>query len=203
MPTLTESYVRDLRARTENHVGVTAEVGGMVPHTRTRRPVYTVGMRNSLMVVAIGGAAAAYVWQQGAPVPERAEHDTRLLKDRVWIDHMPAHDRDKLNLFIALTPRPRQGPQGPFGLFENVSPWEGHFEAFRYESQGEEMRIVFPQSGDRETLTVKPRKCSEQGMDYCLEVSGSTRGVSNYYSRKGWEVRTAAEAQALAAQLAL
>jgi hypothetical protein len=63
------------------------------------------------------------------------------------------------------------------------------------------MRIVFPQSGDRETLTVKPHRCNEQGMDYCLDVSGSTRGVSRYYSRKGWEIRTVDEAEALATTL--
>jgi len=158
------------------------------------------------MVVAtlsVGGYAM-YRWQASTPVPTSAhEHDTKLLKDRLWIDHVPKHDRDKMQLFVALTKRPgRQGPKGPVGAFETVSAWEGHFEAFRYESHGEEMRVLFPQSGDRETLTVKPSKCNEQGMDYCLDVSGSSRGVSRYYSRRGWEIRTVDEAEALATQLA-
>ena len=149
------------------------------------------------------GVYGVHEWQGSTPTqPSTQEHDTRLLKDRLWIDHLPKNERDRLNVFAALTQRPgREGPRGPFGMFETVSMWEGHFEAFRYESQGEEMRVVFPQSGDRETLTVKPSKCNEQGMDYCLEVSGSTRGVARYYSRKGWEVRTVSEAEALAASL--
>lgn len=155
------------------------------------------------MVVAAVGSFSVYKWRDSTPPQaSTAEHDTRLLKDRVWIDHMPKNDRDRVHVFAALTPRPRQGPQGPFGIFELIGQWEGHFEAFRYEAQGEEMRIVFPQSGDRETLTVKPSKCNEQGMDYCLDISGNSRGVSRYYSRKGWEIRTVDEAEALVTSLA-
>lgn len=159
-------------------------------------------MRKTLMVVvAVSlGSYGAYRWQASAPAPAQ-EHDTRLLKDRVWIDHMPKHDRDRLNVFVALTPRPRQGPQGPFGIFETVSMWEGHFEAFRHESIGEEMRAFFPQSGDRETLTLKASRCTEPGMDFCLEVEGSKRGVRRYYSRKGWEIRSTADAQGLATSI--
>ncbi len=160
-------------------------------------------MRKTLMVVvAVSlGSYGAYRWQASAPAPTTQEHE-KLLKDRVWIDHMPKNERDKLNVFVALTPRPRQGPQGPFGIFESVSMWEGHFEAFRYESQGEEMRIVFGQTGDKETLTVKASKCDVQGMDYCLDISGNSRGVGRYYSKRGWEVRTVDEAQALTTTLA-
>ena len=40
-------------------------------------------------------------------------------------------------------------------------------------------------------------------MDYCLEMSGGSRGVKRYYSRRGWEVRSADEANALAEKLPL
>ena len=137
-------------------------------------------MRKTLMVaMAVSlGSYGAYRWQASGPV-QVAEHDTKLLKDRVWIDRLAKTERDKQNVFVALSPGRRGGgPKGTVGIFETLTMWEGHFEAFRYEHDGEEMRIVFPQSGDKETLTVKPTKCNENGMDYCLDISGNSRGVS-------------------------
>jgi len=159
-------------------------------------------MRKTLIVAAVVGLVgfAAYRWQasDSAPASAQERDGNRLVKDRVWVDHPPKHDRDTINLFLALTKRPRQGPQGPFGVFEAVSVWQGRFEAFRYETEGEQMRIIFPQTNERETLTVKASKCDDvPEMDFCLDVSGSSRGVKRYYSRRGWEVRTLDEAQAL------
>ena len=74
------------------------------------------------------------------------------------------------------------------GVFQATSQWRGAYEAFRYEASGGEMRLVFPQSGDRETVRVKARRCNEQGMDFCLELDGASRGAKRYYSREGWEI---------------
>jgi hypothetical protein len=46
---------------------------------------------------------------------------------------------------------------------------------------------VFPWSKTREDITVHARRCEEHDMDYCLDVSGSTHGVTRYYSRTGWQ----------------
>jgi len=105
------------------------------------------------------------------------------VRDRVWIDHMPKSDRDTINVFALLT-------QQPVGVFQATSAWKGGFEAFRYEKQGNEVRAVFPQSGDRERITVSECTCDVRGMDYCLEVSGSSRGVKKYYSRKEWIIES-------------
>ena len=40
----------------------------------------------------------------------------------------------------------------------------------------------------REKLTVDARPCRDNGMDFCLDVTGSSRGVKRYYSKKGWEI---------------
>jgi hypothetical protein len=156
-----------------------------------------------LIVAAALGAAGVGVsrvaCRSGANDTTIVEHDTRLTMNRVWCDHMPTNDKDKMNVFVALTQRPRQPP---IGIFEEVSMWEGHFLAFMHESHDEEMRIVFPQTGERETLTLKASRCTVSGMDYCLEITGSNHGVKQYYSKKGWEVRNTAEAEQLAASLA-
>jgi len=148
-----------------------------------------------IVTVALAGASyGAYRWQATAP----AASTQQLVKDRLWIDHIPRSETDKMNVFVALSQRPRQPP---IGIFEQVSMWEGHFEAFRYEQTNEEWRIHLPQSGDKETLTIKASECHQSGMDYCLEVEGASRGPKRYYSRKGWEVRSLDAVDALSATI--
>jgi hypothetical protein len=135
-------------------------------------------MKKIIIIVAAFGVAFA-IW--------RARHDgdgadARLLADRVWLDHPPRSDTDTINVFVALT---RQ----PVGLFQASSAWRGAFELFRYEAHGDEVRMVFPQTGERVRARARARRCDERGMDYCLELDGAGRGVKRYYSRKGWEIR--------------
>src|SRR5262245_39063673 len=107
-------------------------------------------MRKSLMVAALVAVAGVgvYRWRSSEPdaAQSAAEHEARLLKDRLWIDHVPRHDRDTIQVFLLFTKPPRQGPSGPFGVFETGSVWQGGFKAFRYESQGQELRVIFPQT---------------------------------------------------------
>lgn len=107
--------------------------------------------------------------------------DAKLVRDRVWIDHLPKNDRDTFNAFAVLT-------QESVGVFQATSAWRGNFELFRYEGQGDEFRVVFPQTGDREKLKLRARRCDERGMDFCLDIDGGSRGVKRYYSREGWEI---------------
>jgi hypothetical protein len=81
----------------------------------------------------------------------------------------------------------------PFGVFQAASTWKGAYELFRYQASGNELRIVYPQNNERETVKHKARKCSENQMDYCLELDGGSRGVKRYYSRKGWEIDSTAK----------
>ena len=144
-------------------------------------------MRKLLIVTAALACVAGGSYWMLRDDRVSSEHDASLVRDRVWVDHMPRSETDKMNVFVALSQRPRQPP---IGIFEQVSMWEGHFEAFRYEQNQEEWRIHLPQSGDKETLTIKASECHQSGMDYCLEVEGASRGPKRYFSRKGWEVRS-------------
>jgi len=137
-------------------------------------------MKKPLLVVMLVAVAIVAVWKLRTKSSSQASEDNLLL-DRVWIDHMPRSDRDTINAFLAIT-------EQPLGIFQAASQWKGSYELFRYEATGDEMRVVFPQNGDREKLTAKARRCTERGMDFCLEIEGSKRGVKRYYSRKGWEV---------------
>ena len=131
-----------------------------------------------LIVVALVSIVGVAVWRtHGAEQPQTK----KLLQDRVWIDHMPRNERDVVNVFAMLT-------EEPVGVFQAASAWRGNFEAFRYEAKGDEVRALFPQNGDKERWTATATKCDANGMDFCLELSGSSRGVKKYYSRKGWEI---------------
>jgi hypothetical protein len=145
-----------------------------------------------LLVVVATVGVVAWRWQSNA---KETPSDARLVTDRLWIDHLPRNDRDVFQAFAALS-------EEPMGVFQETSVWKGSYEVFRYEGHGDELRIVFPQNGDRETVRAKARTCNEGGMDYCLELSGTKRGAKRYYSRKGWEIGSLADEQAQADALA-
>ena len=129
-----------------------------------------------LVIAAVVVVASLWGWK-------RATHpaENRLVTDRIWIDHIPRNERDTIRVFAAVS-------EHAVGVFQATSQWRGAFEAFRYEGRGDELRLLFPQTGDRETVRAKARRCDDGGMDFCLELDGASRGVKRYYSRKGWEI---------------
>ena len=133
-------------------------------------------MKKAILLVVVAVVAVS-VWRwQHASRPEN-----RLVTDRIWIDHIPRGERDTIKVFALVS-------EHSVGVFQATSQWRGAYEAFRYEASGGELRMLFPQSGDRETARVKARRCSENGMDFCLELDGASRGAKRYYSREGWEI---------------
>ena len=101
--------------------------------------------------------------------------------DRIWIDRLPGKPEDTGHAFVAVTKQ-------PMGVFQSASQYKGSFEIFSYKASGDELQIVYPQTDEKEKVTVRAWKCKERDMDYCLELSGSTRGVKRYRSRRGWEI---------------
>jgi hypothetical protein len=101
--------------------------------------------------------------------------------DRIWIDQLPSKPKDTGNAFAAVTKQ-------PLGVFQSASQYKGSFEIFSYKATGDELQVVYPQTDEKEKIKVRAWKCKERDMDYCLEVSGSTRGVKRYRSRRGWEI---------------
>jgi hypothetical protein len=136
---------------------------------------------NRLVLLAIVAVVGVATWRWHSSAPADAPGDSKLALDRVWVDHLPRNDRDTFQVFLAITDE-------PLGIFQAQSVWKGNFELFRYELAGNKLRLVFPQDNDRETVQVEARECHEKDMDYCLELTGSSRGAKRYYSRKGWEV---------------
>lgn len=148
----------------------------------------------ALVVVASAGYGV-YRWRSSdAPVAPKTDSD--LVTNRLWIDHLPRGERDTIQVFAAIT-------EEPIGVFEAASRWKGEFEFFRYEQHGDELRIHFPQTNTKDKVRAKATECNRGGMDYCLELEGSSRGVKKYYSRDGWEIGSTRDAELLINKLAL
>jgi hypothetical protein len=150
-----------------------------------------------LALVAIAGAGYGVArWRSDAPV---RKHDKGLVTDRLWIDHMPRGERDVIQVFVAQANDP--GRDGPVGAFAANSRWKLDAELFRFEQHGNELRIVFPQTGTRERVRATATECNRNGMDYCLELEGASHGVKRYYSREGWEIGSVRDIDAVTRKL--
>jgi hypothetical protein len=136
-----------------------------------------------LAVAAYGGAK----WKQ-----RHDAHDGRgrsLATNRFWIDHAPVNERDRFNVFVVHT------PEG-LGAFAEETQWKGQIERFRFDMDGNTIHAAFPWTDTREDIKVDARPCHEQGMDYCLELTGSSHGVARYYSLIGWERKSGEDIEA-------
>ena len=136
-------------------------------------------MKKPVLLVLFAAVAVVSVWRW------RSAGDTGtgkpLVTNRLWLDHIPRGERDTVQVFVALDDE-------AIGVFQAASAWRGGFEAFRFEAHGGELRLLYPQTGDREAVRAKARRCDEKGMEYCLELDGASRGVKRYYSQDGWEI---------------
>jgi hypothetical protein len=138
--------------------------------------------KQALLGLVLASLAVAGIWKLRGGETETTTK--RMVLDRIWVDHMPKHDRDIFHIFLAIT-------EQPFGIFQSTSQWKGEFELFTYEAHGDEIRIVYGQTGEKEKVKAHARECDEKGFDYCLELKGNSRGVKKYYSLEGWEIDTA------------
>lgn len=117
-----------------------------------------------------------------------------VLVDRLWLDHLPANQRDYTNFMVILSDE-------DFGVFQKASMFRGAYEVFNYARQGGSLQLTYPQTRESEKVTVKVRRCKEDGMDFCLDVTGNSRGVQRYYSREDWVIKSLDAEHALADKL--
>ena len=147
-------------------------------------------MKKLAMVAVLAAAAfGGMKWQQRH---EDGRRGRSLALNRFWVDHAPTGERDPFNVFVIHT-------EG-LGGFAEETQWKGQIERFRFDIQGNTVHAVFPWTDTHEDFKVDARPCHEQGMDYCLELSGSNHGVSHYSSRVGWERKSGEDIEAFKAR---
>ncbi len=139
-----------------------------------------------LAVAVVAALALARCWTHAGDDAA----DPTLVFDRVWLDELPRTPKQTFNTFVAAT-------EEPFGLFHAGSQWKGTYELFSHKASGDRLRIAYPQSNESETVKVRAWPCRERGMDYCLELTGASRGVKRYRSKEGWEIGAATRPEQL------
>ena len=105
--------------------------------------------------------------------------------NRVWIERLPSSDRDPIETLLMIDDADNDLA---VGLFQRSSVWIGSFEVFTFRQDGDRLALTFPQMDEHEVVRARARRCNERGMDYCLELTGSSRGIARYVSKKGWEI---------------
>ena len=76
--------------------------------------------------------------------------------DRVWLDHIPRSEREKFNMFIMLD-------EESIGLYQHASMWEGAYEAFRFEADGNKVRMHIRATEQQIGLSRPQRASNVQG----------------------------------------
>jgi hypothetical protein len=151
-------------------------------------------MTKKLTAVIVVLAAVGALWRMRASdAPE-----PKLLFDRFWVDHEPRQPGEKFKVMFV-------SGQEPIGRFVDRTPWTGAFELFHYHMLPREdgvMDMLFGHTNERQRVRWSARRCNENGFDYCLDVSGTSRGVKRYYSKKQWDARSEADVDAILQRLA-
>jgi hypothetical protein len=142
-------------------------------------------MANTKLLGLVAAAVATYgVWHwhhRGAEPADEASAPSKLVVDRLWIDHMPKSETDPVNVFLLVD-------DAAVGVFQKSTMWVGQYEMFQFELNKDTLRVRYPQTREREDITTTATECKQRDWDYCLELKNSSRGVTRYVSRKGWEI---------------
>lgn len=117
--------------------------------------------------------------------------------DRLWVDHMPKHDRDLLRVIVALT---HDHDDQNVGFVQFGSRWHGQFDRFRFDRNGDDLAVEFPQNSWKATWHTKVSRCSVGDFTLCLEVT-APRGTFHYFSRDEWVIGSEDAGQAIEAKL--
>jgi hypothetical protein len=157
--------------------------------------------KTKLVALVVAAATTVGVWHayrgDDTTVESRTAEEQQLVFDRIWIDHLPKTETDKVQIFILLG-------DNELGIFQQVSMWTGGYELFQYERDQATIRAEYPQTGEHESFRVKASTCHDvDQMDYCLDIKGASRGVAHYYSAKGWEIGAGSSPVAALAQVAV
>lgn len=138
-----------------------------------------------LVVVIILVLVARWYWSDKNETQEDQARETmsglQPLSDRIWIDHMPKSERDKVELFVMLD-------EPTVGAFSNCSAYEGDWASFEWEYE-EGLRIEMMQKGTKHKIkaqVLKGKSCAP--FDYCLRLKGAPRGSKRYGSMEDWEI---------------
>ncbi len=152
--------------------------------------------RNALLLSLAALTAAWWLWPSSCETaPKSTGGDFSTLANRVWIDHMPTSERDKIDIFIMLD-------DPTLGMFSTSSSYEGDWAGFEWSL---EKGLVLNMLQKNKSYRVRPKvstgNCAP--FDFCMKIGGAPRGSKTYVSMDDWVINGADEldAKALVSEL--
>lgn len=143
--------------------------------------------RNALLAALALVLAAWWLWpsqDNKSVAPSGGDFD--VLANRIWIDHIPTNERDKINVFILFD-------DPTFGGFSKSSAYEGDWAAFEWSlDKGLVLHMMQADTKHR----VRPKITSGAScapFDHCLKLKGTPRGPKKYGSMEDWVVNGQSE----------
>jgi len=134
----------------------------------------------------LAGACALGLWRLSDTDTDAEVASTSHFVNRLWIERMPADERDMVAYLAAL-----KLPEGRFGVTGRASQWRQFTEVFRWELEGDRLRAVFPQERIRAEFKVRTWDCRGEAprpFELCLQISKGERSHV-FYSMEEWEIR--------------
>lgn len=105
------------------------------------------------------------------------------LVGRVWIDRLPADDRDIIGHFVMVQTKDKVGATG------RSSRWRHATEVFLWKLEDTALTLAFPQERVKAEMKVKTWKCRDapEPFTLCARFSRGDRSAT-LYSREDWVV---------------
>lgn len=142
---------------------------------------------NKLIAIVLVGACSFGAWKAGSALLSSDEtQGTKHAVNQVWIDHVPVDERDMVTQFLLIDHR-----EGQFGILGRSSQWRIGLELFRWQMQGSELRMYFPQENNRGQVSVETWNCEGEApapFQLCMKLTNKNGRSMVLYSREEWEI---------------
>ncbi len=137
------------------------------------------------LAVAGAGILGASALQRAFSDEEGDAASAKHAVNRVWIERLPADQRDMIGHFILVDHK-----QGRVGGIGKSSQWRHFIELFQWGLEGSRLSIFLPQDRVKAQLSVKTWKCAGEApepFELCMEISNGRKSAM-FYSRTDWVI---------------
>lgn len=155
-------------------------------------------LTSSLFALALTGSGLGSGCGSEAKRPEATEVSAaeakELLRSTPWLDHMPAGEKDPIDLL--------QLDRSGKGVYVRGNVFRGTYEMFGYEATDAELTMKFLDNGGKAKTRYRIERMQRNGFDLRMTLSASPRGPSVYYGFEPGRGALPAAVKAIAATAA-
>lgn len=138
------------------------------------------------LVVAVAAVVLYFGWDTFFADPNKIER----LSNQVWIDHAPRDERDLVRHLVLVERANRR-----LGVTGQASRWRLRQDLLVWNVEGDQLRVLLPQEGQRVTAQARTWRCEGQApkpFELCLELKRGSQTL-RLFSRRDWVVRPRGE----------